>query len=439
MKNRANLKEFARYTSLNVLGMIGLSCYILADTYFVALGLGTNGLAALNLAIPVYSLILACGLMLGMGGATKYTILKSQNDLKKANRAFTGTVFMALFFSIAFFAVGLFLSESIAATLGADKDVFDMCRTYLRVLLLFSPLFIFNNIFLCFVRNDGAPQLSMLAMVAGSLSNIVLDYIFIFPLNMGIFGAVFATGLAPVISLLILSTFLIQGKNSFHLEKAAVSVRTAMDILSCGVPSLITELATGVVMMTFNFITMRLSGNTGVAAYGVIANIAIVAVSIFSGVAQGIQPILSRLYGIGDRPALAATLRYALTTIEALSTGIYVLIFFFADPIAAAFNSQQDAQMQQLAVTGLRIYFISCVFEGFNILVSAYFAATECVRPAYFISLLRGFFIILPTVFLLSSFLGMTGVWCAPPVAEAIVGLIALIIYRTKQSCTTNR
>ncbi len=432
MKNTTHLREFAKYTSLNVLGMVGLSCYILADTFFVARGMGANGLAALNLAIPVFSLIQGTGLMLGMGGATQYAILKSQNNHAKANRAFNNAVRIALFCAILLFAAGIFLSGTITAALGADHAVFEMCRTYLRVLLLFSPMFIANNVVMCFVRNDGAPQLAMLAMVAGSLSNIVLDYIFIFPLGMGIFGAVLATGCAPIISLLLLSRFFIQGKNGFRPESARLHPQLVGNILSCGAPYCISELASGVVMIVFNFLAMRLSGNIGVAAYGVIANISIVVISIFTGVAQGIQPILSRLYGAGDRKALGLTLRYALTAVAVLSAGVYALVFFGAEPIAAAFNSARDPQMQRIATAGLKIYFISCVFAGFNIIVSAYFAATEYARPAYFISLLRGFIIVLPTVFVLSTLFGMTGVWCALPVAEAVVSLIALALYCRK-------
>lgn len=429
MTNRANLKEFAAFTSLNMLGMIGLSCYILADTFFVARGLGTDGLAALNLAIPVFSLIQGGGLMLGMGGATQYTILKSQNDSIKANRAFNHAIFMGALLAVVLAATGLFLSGTIAAALGAARDVFDMCNTYLRVLLIFAPLFIINNIVLCFVRNDGAPQLAMLAMVAGSFSNIALDYLFIFPLRMGIFGAVLATGCAPIISLLVLSVFFAQKRNDFHLEKIHVNARVAVNIISCGVSYLIAELASGVVMIAFNFITMGIAGYVGVAAYGVIANIAIVVLSIFTGVAQGIQPIISRQFGMRDRLALASTLRYALVLIAVLSAVVYALVFFCAGPIASAFNGAQNPQMQCMATTGLKIYFIFCAFAGFNIIVSGYFSATSHARPAYVISLLRGFIIVLPVVYGLSAIWGMAGVWCALPVAEALVSLVTVGLY----------
>lgn len=175
MENKLLLKEFLRYSSLNVLGMIGLSCYILADTYFVSVGLGANGLAALNIAIPVYSFIHGSGLMLGMGGATKYTILKSKNEHKSSNIVFTSTICIALAVSIVFVFMGLFLSKAITSVLGADDVIFIMTSTYLKVILLFAPAFIINDIMICFVRNDGNPKLSMLAMLGGSLSNVLLD------------------------------------------------------------------------------------------------------------------------------------------------------------------------------------------------------------------------------------------------------------------------
>ena len=204
MKREATLfQQFLRYVSLNVCGMIGLSGYILADTYFVAKGLGANGLASLNLAIPIYSFVHGSGLMLGMGGATKYTIMRGQGNEKQANRLFSQAVCLCMMLAAAFLLMGIFLSGRITALLGADSEIYDMTRTYIRVILLFSPAFMLNDIFNCFVRNDGNPGLSMGAMLAGSLANIALDYVFIFPLGMGILGAVLATGVAPLIGIAV--------------------------------------------------------------------------------------------------------------------------------------------------------------------------------------------------------------------------------------------
>ena len=156
--------------------MIGLSCYILADTFFVSWDLGANGLAALNLAIPVYSFNHGTGLMLGMGGATRYTIARNQKRFREANEIFTRTIFIAICFMLAFIAVGLWGSDAIASALGAKGEIHVMTETYLRVLLIYSPAFMFNDIFLAFVRNDGAPKLAMAAVITEVQSLVISTY-----------------------------------------------------------------------------------------------------------------------------------------------------------------------------------------------------------------------------------------------------------------------
>ena len=260
------LHDFMKYASLSVMAMIAMSCYILADTFFVSQGLGTRGLAALNLAIPAYNFIHGTGLMLGMGGATRFSILKSQDADREANRMYTVTLYLSLIFSVLFVLTGLFLSGGLARLLGADPAVFDMTNTYLKVLLLFSPAFILNDVLLCFVRNDGNPQLAMAATITGSLSNIVLDYVFIFPCGMGIFGAVFATGLAPVIGILVMAPHWLKRDKGFHIISTGLPARAAGITLSLGFPSLLAQLSSGIVMIVFNTIILGLLGNTGVAA-----------------------------------------------------------------------------------------------------------------------------------------------------------------------------
>lgn len=424
MKERTCFRDFVKYSSLNVLGMIGLSCYILADTFFVSQGLGTNGLTSLNLAIPIYSFIHGSGLMIGMGGGTRYSIQKSRMEHGAANRTFTNAVYLAAAFAVLFVVVGLFLSGTIVSLFGADESVFAMSETYLRVILLFAPAFLLNNVLLCFVRNDGAPQLAMAAMIGGSLSNVVLDWVFIFPCRMGMFGAAFATGLAPVISMLILSPHFIRRRNEFHFTKCRLEGRLSAGILSSGAPSLVTEVSSGIVIIVFNAIILRLEGNVGVAAYGVIANLSLVVIAVFTGIAQGIQPIVSRYYGSRNFAYVSATLRYALITMLLFSAAIYAAVFVGAEQIANLFNSEQNATLQRIAAEGMRLYFIACPFAGFNVILSMYFTSTERPRPAHAVSLLRGFFVIIPMAFVLSWIGKIYGVWCAFPATELLVSVI---------------
>lgn len=421
-------KVFLKYSSLNVLGMLGLSFYILADTFFVSRALGADGLTALNLAIPVYSFINGSGLMLGIGGGTKYSILRSQKNKVKANQAFTNAVVFTGIIAGIFCLLGIFCSGPLVRMLGANESVFQMTKTYLQVILLFAPMFMANNLLLCFIRNDGNPQLAMTAMICGSLSNVILDYIFIFPLGMGLFGAAFATGLAPVISILILSPYLINKRNQFHLKKCRLSANLLLDIFSSGLPSLITEVSSGIVIIVFNMILLRIAGNIGVAAYGVIANLSLVVMAVYTGIAQGIQPVLSSNYGAGNHKNVTAILRYAVTAVIVISACVYLCIFFGAEPITGVFNSSHNKTLQDIAAAGLKIYFTASVFAGFNVVAAVYFTSTEYPRPAHIISILRGFVIIIPMAFLLSSLGGITGVWAAFPTTELLVSLIGMIL-----------
>ena len=423
------LQSFLKYASLSTLGMAAISCYILADTFFVAQGLGTNGLAALNLAMPAYNFIHGTGLMLGMGGATKYSVYKSRNETSRGDVMFTNTLYLGIGFSLLFLLLGLLGSEFLIALFGANRTIFDMSNTYLKVLLLFSPAFILNDILLCFVRNDGNPRLSMLATVGGSLSNIVLDYVFIFPCGMGIFGAVFATGLAPVIGILIMLPHWLKKSRGFHLVKTKCRAQPVKSCLSLGFPSLLVQISSGIVTIVLNAIILRLMGNTGIAAYGVIANISLVVVAVYTGIAQGMQPLISQAYGQQRFKRIQKLLRYGVVSTVVLSCLIYACLFLFAGPIVHLFNSENNPELQKTAIVGLKIYFTSVFFVGYNIVLSTYFTSIERALPAQIITFLKGLLLIIPMSFLLSSLWGMTGVWLSFPVTELLVAVLGLLLY----------
>lgn len=433
--NESILKKFTRYSVSNIFGMIAISVYILADTFFIARGVGALGLTALNIAIPAFSFIQGSGLMLGIGSATKYSILKAQGQEKEANEIFSLAVISGLIISLFFVFLSITASRYLVKILGADESIFDMTVVYLRVILCFAPSFIINAIFLCFVRNDHAPALAMIAMVIGSFSNIVLDYIFVFPLNMGMFGAALATGFAPVIGLCILSVHKLRGKNNFKLVKCKLDFIKIFGILKLGLPSLITELASGVVIIVFNILILGISGNIGVAAYGIIANISMVVTAIYTGIAQAIQPLLSNCYGLKDTSGMNKILKYALVLMFALSLVIYLVLYFYASDIAFIFNKENDNTLQTMAVEGLKVYFTATPFLGFNIIISIVFISMEKAVPAQIISLCRGFFVLVPSAVILSKVFLMLGVWLSLLFCESVVAIISIyFLYRLIKS-----
>ncbi|WP_028330347.1 MATE family efflux transporter [Brachyspira alvinipulli] len=421
------LNLFVKYVSLNILGMIGLSCYILADTFFVARGTGSEGLAALNIAIPIYNFINGIGLMIGMGSATKYAILKTQNKNHEANVIFSNALIYIVIFAAFFIITAAFFTGKIAYMLGARDNVHTMTDIYLKVVLFFSPMFMLNNLLLGFIRNDNHPKLAMLGMIMGSLFNIVFDYVFIFPLNMGIFGAALATGFSPIVSMLVLSVLFIKKENTFCIVKPSINFKKFFETVSLGISFLITEVSSGFVMIAFNIVILNIAGNIGVAAYGIIANIALVIIAIFTGTGQGIQPIISSNFG--NIKNINKIYKYALILSSFIAIIVYIITTVFANEITSAFNKDNDMELQKIAVKGLYLYFTAFIFVGYNIITCVYFSAMDKAKPSFIISMLRGFVIIMPSIFILSSIFNMTGVWLSFPTAEILTSIFSFIFF----------
>lgn len=424
------LQEFGKYVSQSVLSQLGVSCYILADTYFISKGVGADGLTALNLAIPVFSVMNGCGFMLGIGSGTKYGIMKGTGNEKRGDVLFTSSLCVVTVLAVIFMLIGLLAADPITVLVGANAEVYDMTRTYLQVILLFSPMFMINNLLGAMIRNDGNTSLAMTAMLSGCLFNIVFDYIFVFPMGLGLFGAVLATAVAPIISILILLQHFMKKKNQFRLIRVRPDVRLVASAAGLGVPSLVTEVSSGLVIAVFNLLILGLAGNVGVAAYGVVANISIVVIAIYNGIAQGVQPLLSREYGRSQEKNVHRFLSWAMMLTVILAMVIYVGIYWNADVIAMIFNSGRDMDLQRIAVEGLKIYFTACPFVGANILLAIYFAATDQAAPAQMISLLRGLIVITPLAFIMANVAGLTGVWMTFPLTELVVCVVAYGLYK---------
>lgn len=423
------LRDFAKYVSLNVISMIGLSFYILADTFFIANGVGSIGLTALNLVLPLWSLISGVGLMIGIGAGIRYSIQRGKNNERGANRVFTHAVVMGLTIGLSITIIGLLFSYDIVRLLGADEVVAPLAGEYLKTLLSFSCVFILNNIITAFVRNDNEPNLAMFAMILGSLSNIVLDYVFVFPLKLGMFGAALATGTTPILSLIILSLHFIRKKNNFKLVKCKLKLSYVKSIISLGVPSFITEFSSGIIILLFNFTILRISNNTGVAAYGIIANLALIVVSIFTGVAQGIQPIISKSYGEGKNKDIKVIFKYGLVTSVVIGIVCYLIGFRFSEGIVNLFNSEGDKLLLSMAVDGIKIYFIAFIIMGLNIVATSFFASINEAKESFVISIMRGLVIVIPLILLLPRLLGMAGVWLTIPLSEVITLVISIKLY----------
>lgn len=416
-------KSFTKYTTLNILAMIGMSCYILADTFFISRSAGTKGVAALNLILPVYNLIFAIGSMLATGAATHFTICRAKG-LSHFQEYFSNAVLWAIFFSLFFVFAGIVCPHKIIQILGGNGEIIEIGTTYTRIFMIFAPAFMLNFIWTAFTRNDNSPSLAMAATLISNFSNIVLDYIFMFPLHMGMSGAALATGISPLISISICSLHFLSKKNQIHFHFHLPSFKRLWEMCSLGVSGFVGELSSGVTTTVFNFIMLKLMGNVGVAAYGVIANFAIVATSVFNGLAQGSQPLLSRFYGEGNQAAVKKVLKLALITGFCISVLLLSTVFLFTDSLVSIFNSEHSSKLAEYSYIGMRLYFPGFLIAGLNIVGIGFLSATEQAAPAMTAALLRGVFAITGFAFLLSFLFGIKGAWLAFPASELITGIV---------------
>ena len=428
-------KQFFKYVSQNIFGLLGTSCYILADTYFIAQAAGTDGVTLLNLCLPIYNLIFAFGSMIGLGAATRYAILRAQGDAR-AQRYFSNAIFSVCILAVPFMLVGIFRPDGLLRLMGGDADIVALGMNYARIFLMFTPFFMCNYVVASFVRNDGDPSLAMVATLSGSLFNVVFDYIFIFPMGLGLPGAALATAISPILSIAVCSAHFIKKSNTITFVRKAPSVRLLAQSCQLGISGFVGELSSGVTTTVFNFLLLRLAGNVAVAAYGVVANFALVATAIFNGVAQGAQPLVSQCYGKNEMAGARKLLLLGCGTALGLAALLYGVVFGYTDALAAIFNSENSALMAAFAHSGMRIYFVGYFFAGCNIVAAGYLGAVNRPAEASITSLCRGMVAIVVCSLVLSALFGMNGVWAAFPVSEAITLALTVFLLKRKAGRT---
>ena len=421
-------KQFAKYVSLNILGMVGMSCYIIADSFFIAKAEGANGLTALNLLLPLYNLIFAIGSMVGVGSAIRYSVLKTRGDSSADSYLFNALFFTAVL-GLVFTFVGIFAPEKLLTLLGADSTIVETGRDYTRIFMCFGPIFMWNYVANAYVRNDGAPTVAMIATLSSSLFNIMFDYVLMFPLKMGMKGAALATVLSPVLGITICSFHLFSKRSNVKIKPCVPSIKRLISSCQVGIPAFVGEMSSGVITLVFNYVLLSLAGNIVVAAYGVVANVSLVTLAVFNGIAQGSQPLISRNHG-AERHSDVNSLK-KLSLIVALVMGIilYAVMYFATDPIVAVFNSEHNAQLAEYANTGVKLYFIGVLFAGLNIVGSSFFSAVEKAKEAAVISVLRGFVLVALFVLILPKTLGVNGVWLSYPAGEFSTMLVMIVMF----------
>lgn len=424
---------FFKYLIPSIGGMLGTSLYVLGDTMIVGRGLGSQGLAALNISIPLINVFNGFGLLFGIGGATALSISRGRKDYNQVNDIFTKSIIMSILLGIVLTLVRVLYLEELCLFLGASEATLQMSMDYLGVLMSFSIAFLLNSTMTVFVRNDGAPRLAMWGMLTGSIINVILDYVFIFIFNWGMWGGALATGLSPVIGLIILSTHFIKKNNKLRFIVPKFDWSILKRIVSNGNSSFIIELSAGIVIFAFNRSILKIAGDIGVSAYSIIANLSLICTAIFIGIGQGIQPIVSMNYGADRMERVYEAVRLAIYSALGIGMLFYLIGALFPEFLVFIFT-KGNSELLDTTVRGIRLYFISFIFMGLNIAITSFIQSKEESKVSMTISLCRGFVFIIISLLILPKIWGIDGVWLTMPIVELITLIVSGLYFEKYRS-----
>ena len=411
-------RNFYAYVIPSIGSMLVTSLYVVVDGIFVGQGIGVDALAAINIAGPYIMAIIAVSMMITVGGATMVGISLGQKKVDQANRFFMTSMKLIIGLSLFVTVLSFAFPTQIARLFGASDLLVADTATYLKYFVLFGVFFCSAMALAAFVRNDGDPKLAFWGMISGGIANIFLDWLFIFPLHLGIVGPAIASGLGQTLSCLVLLTHFWRKKGVLHAGKQEFSGADVQEIVKRGTPEFMNQLFQPITVLCYNLLALHFYGEIGVAAFSVVYYVLTITVSVFIGLSQGVQPLMSRSYGEENREDERYYFLKGLGLNFLLALVVYVAMFIFGKPVITLFNS--DADLVRISYDCIRIYGLSFMLTAINIVAITYFTSTKRTAKAFTISALRCLVFIPASVFALPALWGEGAVWTGIILAEAL-------------------
>lgn len=418
-------KEFMKYSVPSVIGMIVSALYIVVDGIFVGRGVGENALASINMALPITTLMIAITMMITIGGATVMSIKFGENKYEEGNNIFLQSLFLIIAITGAVSIISVFFPEQLSRMLGARAKLLKGTAEYLRFYMMFGLGFSASLALSAFVRNDGNPNLAMISLIAGAVTNIMLDYIFIFILKLGIAGAAVASGLGQLSSVFLLLTHFAGKKGKLKLYMPKLKKHELIRIMKAGTPEFINQISPAVSVFAFNLIIIKRIGERGVAGFSIIGYISAVLFALFIGISQGMQPLLSYNHGKRDYEKVDQVFEMGVKTNFAASLTIYGILLIFGEKLISIFSS--NATLIKLTYDAMIIYAFSFVIASINIVNITYYQSIENSKTANVISTSRGMVFTILAVMVLPLIMGDIGIWISIILGEFCT--LLLIIY----------
>ena len=406
------------------IGILVMSLNILIDTIFVGQWIGSDAIAAINVVLPVSFFIAALGMSIGIGGASIISRSLGEKNSLKAENTFGNQITLTFILTIAVVIVGLAFVDQIIPLFGGKGSLFEIAKTYYVIVLYGVPVLAFCMMSNNTIRAEGKPKNAMYAMMIPSVTNLLLDYIFIKVFGWGMMGAAWATTISYGFCASYIAYFFFSKHTSLHPKLKDFSLKFSLvkEIASLGSVTLTRQAMVSITVLLVNNILFSFGGESSIAVYAILSRMLMFATFPILGITQGFLPIAGFNYGakkwIRVRKAINISIGYATL----LASLIFVVIFFFAESIPNIFSDNQ--YVANNAPTALRYVFVALPIVGIQLIGAAYFQAIGKALPALLLTLSRQGIFFIPLLFILPRFYGVNGVWMAFPIADVLSTIV---------------
>lgn len=417
------------YTLPAIVGTVVMSLYNIVDRIFIGQGVGPLAISGLALTFPFMNILLAFGMLIGAGSASRISITLGENNKEKAEKILGNAV--TLTFLISGFAVllSLIFMNDLLRMFGGTENTIKYAHDYMIIIVpagvLTALYFGLNNI----MRASGHPRKAMFNILLGAVINLILDPIFIFVFDWGIQGAAIATVISYLVGTLHgLSHFMLKSTSlRFHLKNFKLQQDIIWSIISIGLSPFSMQIASSFVIVLINSTLLKYGGDLAIGAYGIINSINMLVVMFIVGLNQGSQPIVGYNYGARNYQRMFKTLKYTAIAATALSIVGFIIGTFFPHYIVSLFT--RDETLLEIAATAQRISVMLFPIVGFQIVVSNFFQSIGKAKMSIALSLTRQFVFLIPAILILPPVFGLNGAWAAMPVSDGLASIVSAITF----------
>lgn len=414
-----------RFTLPTVIMMVFNSFYTMVDGGFVSNFVGTGALSAVNIVYPVINLVFAVGIMLATGGSAVVAKLLGEGKDEEARQGFSMITVCGLVAGLVIGLAGVLFTGPIVRGLGANDAIFGYCYDYAFYLSFFVPCGVLQILFQYLFVTAGNPGLGLATTVVGGLSNILFDYVFIVPLQMGIKGAAVATGIGYTIPAVAgLLYFALSRKKQLRFAKPVFRLKVLWKTCGNGSSEMVSNLSLAVTTFLFNIMMMRYLQEDGVAAITIVLYAQFLFTAVFFGYTSGVAPLFSYNYGAGEKKKLHVLMRMSLIFVAVCSLLALVMSLLGGKLVVSLF-ARPGTRVFDIAVNGLNLFAVGFLFMGFNIFASGLFTSLSNGKVSAILSFLRTFVFILLAIAILPALWQVNGIWLSIPAAEFLAVIVA--------------